>query len=125
MLRTQSFGTVEVTSVDRDSLLAALQRGAAQLGRDFPEVEMVALFGSFARGDYTPESDVDLLLQVSDTEVPYLERPDRYRDAFAAIPLDVNLTVYTRDEAEGLRREAGGFLQRIEEGALVLYRRGA
>lgn len=123
MLQTRSFGTVEVTSVDREALLAELERSAERLSRQAPEVDEVHLFGSFARGDHTPESDVDVLIVVSQSEVPFLERPDAYRDAFQDIPLDVNLTVYTSDEAIRLRRDGSSFLARITAEALPLFQR--
>jgi predicted nucleotidyltransferase len=123
MLRTQSYGTAEVTSVDRDALLAELKRSAERLGREAPEVEEIHLFGSFARGDYTPESDVDLLVVVDRCEMPFLERSDPYRDFFAGVPFDVNLTVYTRDEVHRLRRDESGFLSRVSAEALRLFRR--
>lgn len=123
MLQTRSFGTVEVTSVDRDALLAELGRSAERLSREAAEVEEVRLFGSFARGDHTPESDVDLLIVVSRSDSPFLERADAYRDAFLAIPLDVNLTVYTSDEAIRLRRDGSSFLARITAEALTLFQR--
>jgi predicted nucleotidyltransferase len=123
MLRTQSYGTVEVTSVDRDALVAELGRSVERLAREAPEVEEVHLFGSFARNDYTPESDVDLLVVVDRCEVPFLERPDPYRDFFAGVPLDVNLTVYTRDEMRRLRQHESGFLNRVSAEARLLFRR--
>jgi predicted nucleotidyltransferase len=123
MLQTRSFGTVEVTSVDRDALLAELARSAERLSRDAPEVEEVQLFGSFARGDHTPESDVDVLIVVSRSEVPFLERADAYRDAFQGIPLDVNLAVYTVEEAVRLRRDRSSFLARIAPEARPLLLR--
>jgi HEPN domain-containing protein/predicted nucleotidyltransferase len=123
MLQTRSFGTVEVTSVDRDALLAELGRSAERLTREAPEVVEVQVFGSFARGDHTPESDVDVLIVVSRGELPFLERPDAYRDAFEGIPLDVNLTVYTVEEAAGLRRDPSSFLARIAPEARPLFLR--
>lgn len=121
MLQTRSYGSVEITSIDRDALLAELGRSAERLSREFPEVEKVLLFGSFARGDHTPESDVDLLLIVSRTEVPFLERSDRYRDFFLGIPLDVNLTVYTRGEADRMLQDVFGFLSRVSAEAHALF----
>jgi predicted nucleotidyltransferase len=123
MLQTRSYGTVEITSIDREALLAEIRSGAERLGREAPEVQEVGLFGSFARGDHTPESDVDLAVIVSESGVPFLERPDRYRDAFLRIPLDVNLTVYTMEEADRLRRDRSTFLSRISAETLPLYRR--
>lgn len=123
MLQTRSFGTVEVTSVDRDALLAELERNAERLSHQAPEVEEVQLFGSFARGDYTPESDVDVLIVVSRSEIPFLERPDAYREAFQGIPLDVNLAVYTTEEASRLRRDPSSFLAGITPEARLLFLR--
>jgi len=120
MLQTRSYGTVEVTSVDREALLAALKRSAERLGREDANVEEVALFGSFARGDHTPESDVDLLLIVARSDEPFLSRPDAFRDAFLEIPFDVNLTVYTRQEVDRMRRDASSFLSRAWNDAVSL-----
>ena len=123
MLQTRSYGTVEITSVDREALVAELRSGAERLGREAPEVQEVGLFGSFARGDHTPESDVDLAVIVSESDLPFLERPDRYRDAFLRVPLDVNLTVYTTAEADRLRRDRSTWLSRISADVKPLYRR--
>ena len=120
MLQTRSYGSVEITSIDRDALFAELGRSTERLSRECPEVLKVLLFGSFARGDYTPESDVDLLLIVSRTEVPFLKRSDRYRDFFLGIPLDVNLTVYTREEADRMLGEESSFLRRVSVEARAL-----
>lgn len=120
MLRKRSSGSVEITSVDRRALLAALRRAAARLAAERPEVERVDLFGSFARGDFTPASDVDLVIVVETSETAFLARADAYRDAFAAIPFDVNLLVYTREEAERLSAEPTGFLRRALRDALPL-----
>lgn len=78
------------------------------------------LFGSFARGDFTPASDVDLVIIVSRSDAHFLVRPDAFRHAFATIPFDVNLLVYTRAEADRLEAEPTGFLCRALHDALPL-----
>ncbi|HEX9670971.1 MAG TPA: nucleotidyltransferase domain-containing protein [Thermoanaerobaculia bacterium] len=110
MLQTRSYGSVEITSVDRPALLAALSERARRLSSDHPEVEEVLLFGSFARGDYTPASDVDLLIIVTSTEVPFLKRADPYRDIFASLPFDVWPLVYTRTELDRMKAEGNSFI---------------
>jgi predicted nucleotidyltransferase len=111
MLRTRSYGSVEIRSVDRPALLAALAERARRLAAEHPEIEEILLFGSFARGDYTPESDIDLLIVVTATGLPFLERADPYRDLFADLPFDVFPVVYTRAELDGLRRQGNPFVR--------------
>ena len=47
----------------RKEMLAALAKQKPDLQRAFP-VRRLALFGSYARGDQRPESDVDILVDV-------------------------------------------------------------
>jgi uncharacterized protein len=47
----------------REEILRILQEQKPELSRRFG-VARLALFGSFARGDYTRESDVDILVEV-------------------------------------------------------------
>jgi predicted nucleotidyltransferase len=48
--------------LNRDELLAALRTLRPEMERE--GIEHVGLFGSRARGDYRPDSDVDLLIDV-------------------------------------------------------------
>ena len=47
----------------RDDILSRLGRSKRELERQF-KVRRMALFGSYARGDQRPESDVDILVDV-------------------------------------------------------------
>ncbi|HYG65137.1 MAG TPA: nucleotidyltransferase domain-containing protein [Thermoanaerobaculia bacterium] len=123
MLRTQSSGSVRVTWIDRPALLRELEERAARLGRDHPEIAEVVLFGSVARGSATPESDIDILLIVDETGVPFLLRADPYRDVFADLPFDVFPLAYTQSERERMLREGNLFLCSAFEDAVYLYRR--
>jgi hypothetical protein len=123
MLLKRSSGSVQITSVDRPALLRALRERAEQLGHEHPEIREVLLFGSFARGNWAPESDVDLLLTVDDTDVPFLLRADPYRDRFADLPFDVFPLVYTREEQDGMLRSGNAFLRSALQDAVSLYRR--
>lgn len=97
---------MEIISVDREALRKRLEEIAARIRRECPQVREVLLFGSFARGDFTPRSDVDVAVLLNEDGGPFLKRADAFLDYFADLPLDVNLVVYMQDEME--RMLAGG-----------------
>jgi hypothetical protein len=47
----------------RNEIIERLSRGKPELEKNF-KVRRIALFGSYARGDQEPESDVDILVEV-------------------------------------------------------------
>lgn len=56
--------------------IVAVARDAAPR---YPSLRRIVLFGSFARGEQTVESDVDIVAQF-DPDGPYTERLDLYTD---------------------------------------------
>ncbi len=82
------------------------------------KADAVILYGSFARGDYTPLSDLDLLI-VSD-DVP--ENPvERLKDYMVSdLPLDVEPRVYTRRELYRLAAQKRRIIREILTFGLVL-----
>lgn len=76
-------------------------------------LDRVVLFGSYARGNYTAASDIDLLV---------VYRGRRRSDAFAAVKKVLSLPrlephVYSRAEARQLART----IDRMTEGGIVLW----
>ncbi|MGQ9778713.1 MAG: nucleotidyltransferase domain-containing protein [Bacillota bacterium] len=90
----------------------ALIRYAEELKKK-KEVEAVYLCGSWAKGTYTPYSDVDLLIVVKEDARPPRDRipaylPDRF-------PVSVDLFIYTGEELA-----QSDFARRLLEGAIKL-----
>jgi hypothetical protein len=77
-------------------------------------------FGSYARGNWGVGSDVDLILIVDSSNLPFERRPIEW-DA-TALPVHSDLLVYTLDERENL---AGRFRNTLEREAVRMYMRGA
>jgi predicted nucleotidyltransferase len=77
----------------------------------------VILFGSMARGDVGPESDVDLLL-VKDTQDRFMDRLDEfYRTVAPDVAVDV--LVYTPEEFRELVKSRSFVRQAVEEGVVL------
>jgi predicted nucleotidyltransferase len=86
-------------------------------------VEACILYGSFVRGDYLPESDIDVLILVQTARKTFLKRTDAFRDFFLPLPMDVDLKVYTREEAEDMIQQGNGYLLEALREGKVLWKR--
>lgn len=74
--------------------------------------ESAWLFGSFARGEERPGSDLDLIV-IKKTTRPFLERAREFDDLWDIFPA-LDLLVYTTEEFAALQQEvAPGFHRTI------------
>jgi predicted nucleotidyltransferase len=64
----------EVRFLDRNRMLEELRRAAGEARASRPEIVRVLLFGSLARGNYTADSDADLIVVVQREFGGVLER---------------------------------------------------
>ena len=77
---------------------------------DHPEVEKIIVFGSFIRDEAVPGSDLDLLIILSDSQIPLMERIPRFLPSSFPIPVDV--FPYTKKEVEMMLEEGNLFIKR-------------
>jgi predicted nucleotidyltransferase len=94
-------------------VVEAARAWVRRLRVEHPEVRRVGYFGSYARGDYVPGSDFDVLIEVAHSDVP------RWRDrgpAFypSGFPVGVELFVYTSDELTRLRADRDPFIRAVD-----------
>ena len=120
-IRRTSSPSVSVFALNLDQLRICLKRAVARLAETHPEIDEVWLFGSLARGDAVPGSDADLLIVLSDSQSPFLDRSVRYQPDFCGIGVDV--LAYTRSELAGMQAEGSAFLQRTQTEGICLFRR--
>jgi predicted nucleotidyltransferase len=107
--------------VDYDSLITALKRKAHRIKIQFPYVIQILLFGSFSKGNFSPESDVDILIiLVKKTNIPFLERRDQFYKFFKGIPFDVNILIYSEAEIEKMKKNRNLFITDIMKEAVDL-----
>lgn len=82
----------------------------------------VVLFGSRARGDARPDSDVDLMVEM-DTSLKRGPRTAEILKVFGIRPWAMDLVVYTPAEVAALRGVHGTLLSMIEAEGRTLYER--
>jgi predicted nucleotidyltransferase len=82
----------------------------------------IILFGSRARGDADPESDVDLFIEMETAKSP----PDRAIDVISLFGLrrwSMDVFVYTPEEVERRRNVNGTLVSIVESEGKLLYER--
>jgi len=100
-----------------ETLPEAVQRIAQTL-----RPEKIILFGSYAHGTATPDSDVDLMV-VMDTEAPSKERSWTVSRLLIPRPFPVDILVRTPQEIEGAVAKGDFFIREILTEGKVLYER--
>ena len=82
--------------------------------------EQIILFGSYASGTPTPDSDVDLLV-VMDTDAPSKDRSWSVSRLLLPRPFPVDILVKTPQEIEGALSKGDFFIRGILRQGKVLY----
>ena len=80
----------------------------------------ILVFGNHAHGDATPDSDLDLFIEMDTPRRP----PDRaieVSEVFGLRPWPLNVVVYTPEEVHRLRHIHGTLLSVIEKEGKILY----
>lgn len=109
---SRSSSSVRHDAAPKEQVVDAARTWAGQLMRERPEVVRVGYFGSYARGDYVPGSDLDVLIELSASDQDrWVDRVADYRPAGQAVPVDV--FPYTTAELDEMRRSRHEFLQTI------------
>lgn len=78
----------------------ALRRWVREAVRCHPDVILIGYFGSYARGDWGVGSDLDLVIVVEHSDLPFERRSAEWDTTPLPVPAD--LLVYTLSEWEAL-----------------------
>jgi predicted nucleotidyltransferase len=97
---------------------ALIEEAGRRLAAAAPDADVI-LFGSRARGEAGPESDLDLLVIEPDFN-QRMEEYARLRRELRGLDVGIDLLVYRRREAEKWRSVPGSFLHRaLGEGRVL------
>ena len=99
-----------------DELLGEVVRRIRDVGQPLK----VILFGSRARGEARPDSDLDLLI-IEESELPRYRRSPRYYHALAGVFPSKDIVVYTPAEVDEWSLVPNAFVTTAVKEGKVLY----
>ena len=101
-------------ALDRETVLSEIRVWVKRHKPKHPEIIAAGLFGSYARGDYAPGSDIDLLIIVSDSKEPrWFMRSSSFE--IETLPLGADVFVYTQAERDQMEKTHPWFQHVLSE----------
>ncbi len=97
----------------------ALRRWVKDAVRLHPDTLLIGYFGSYARGDWGVGSDLDLIIVVEASGLPFEQRSPEWDTTSLPVPTDV--LVYTRSEWDALE-PTRRFTRMLTQEAVWMYR---
>ena len=104
---------------NREEVILLARETAARIAAAYPEIIRIIVFGSFARGDYGPRSDLDLLIIFKESEKSMRERLAELLRFSPAYPTD--FVPLTQSEVDSRLAEGDPFLSRAIAEGIVVY----
>lgn len=101
-----------------DQLLEEVVRRVRSVGSP----HKIVLFGSWARGNARPDSDLDLLI-IEDSALPRYRRSARYRRALCGVFPAKDVLVWTPSEIEEWKAVPNAFISTVLSEGKLLYER--
>jgi len=117
----RSMNSVVLKWPDRETVHAAARQWASQACRASGEVLRIGYFGSYATGKWGVGSDLDILILVASSDLPFERRGTRY--ATPTIPVPCQVLVYTVSEWQRMILDGSRFAGIVESEAVWLYER--
>lgn len=115
--KSSNSAKVRFLKIDYEEVLSYLREYASRVV-ERGDAELVILFGSLARGDYTGISDADILIISSKAEERPIDRPIRFMDLKSPIPIEPR--VLTPEEAIKAACSGSYFLKEVLQTGILL-----
>lgn len=88
--------------------------------KDFFDPEKIYLFGSYARGNPSDVSDIDIFV-IKATNAPFHKRGRQLRALFKGTGIPLDILVYSPDEIKKLRDIKGNMVNEILNSGVTVY----
>ena len=83
------------------------------------DVHRIAYFGSYARGDWGVGSDLDLLVILERSDIPYSERSLAFD--LSSFPVPAELIVYTLEEWNAMGEQGSRLVRTVESEGVWIH----
>ncbi|MBU4241564.1 MAG: nucleotidyltransferase domain-containing protein [Actinobacteria bacterium] len=113
----------KIRYLDKEAVRRALDLFLDGIKENHLEVKKVILFGSFAKGTCVPSSDVDLLIVLEGTPVPFPDRIVEYLPS--RFPVGVDVFPYTEAELDQMVEQGNLFIKGVLEEGIEVFSRGS
>ncbi len=120
-MQTKSYDSVKIRYLDKPAIMKAIKRLVEALSQEYPKIEEIRLFGSLARDEAVPGSDVDILIVLTDSDLPFRDRAEKYMPS--SFPVGIDILSYTRSEIKTMLDEGNHFLKSAMEDSILLFSR--
>lgn len=107
---------------DARTVMDAARRWAATAARARADVVRIGCFGSYVRGDWGVGSDLDIVVVLDRSDVPFERRAAEWDTTSLPVPADI--LVYTSAEWRRLCRGPGGLPSFAPDVSWVYHRAG-
>jgi len=105
--------------IRQDPTLTNRLRVAVENLRSIFEPIRIVLFGSYARGDFKPDSTIDIFI-IAETDKRFVDRIRSAIEVTGGFP-PIEPLIYTPEEFDLLKRQGEGFIESALEEGIVLY----
>ena len=114
----RSLGSSVLVWPGRAAVEAAARAWTREQARGRPDLLALGAFGSYARGDASVGSDLDLVAVVAESALPFERRACAWD--LLDLPVPAQLLVYTAAEWRRMQAEGGRFARTLSAEALWL-----
>jgi predicted nucleotidyltransferase len=115
-----SSNSVKKRSVPKDRVITELKAWTQKIVTQNSGIIKIGYFGSYARGDYTPASDLDILILIDKSDKVFFKRADDY--TADNISVGCEIFVFTKQEVkQRTKKYKKGWVDTILEEAVWIY----
>jgi uncharacterized protein len=104
---------------DKQKVLNEAKLWAQSIGHNDHNIGSIYCFGSICTGHWGVGSDLDILIILKKSKVPFISRARLYDTSIISVPAD--LLVYTHAEISKLTKEKSRFMGEIAKNGVLLY----